>query len=390
MCVNYWITCTVCDHQESPRFAAEKMCDEAEARDKSCPLVAVANLKYPRACSECLENSLTDPALFQELTAARVPSMILDSEGWNMAERLLGVGFNLGAVTERPPRNYNRPRWVDGNITQQYANNINAFAGELSATDTMQLLRLEKALDAVIWAHMVDPNLQNITKSQMRFYLQIRDALFINCVLLYHAGESNVKNRSWLVENVRQFRRHFAREDMIRRLQEVIRPVNLEQLRLQGGDLICRVCRVEFGQQESLDIPAEEAVQLPCDHIYGKHCLEVWMREAPDGMKICTLCRKDFGFPDPSMDVPAGQDYDDVDFDGSITKCVVVEVRLEDADEVDPFQLNADYTILYANLLRRAEERTSTGQNPPPPLPPWLWWVRMLRGEGRWIPPLYA
>ncbi|RDL39894.1 uncharacterized protein BP5553_04234 [Venustampulla echinocandica] len=236
---------------------------------------------------------------------------------------------------------------------------------------------MERALDSVIWERWMNSSLPDPTTRQIGLYLQLREALWMNIAAI-HQDESPFFEQNWLAENIEPFQGllNTSREGMVHGLHRVATLENLEDMRSAGEDLTCRICFRGFDEP-----PYEQPVRLSCTHIYGKNCLENWIREAQPGFHICAKCDKKFD----GLDMLTRSPYKGFTPAGA-RRYVVVPLRLEDADEVAQSDLDADYTIVYANLLRRAELKFAHNDPPIPP-PPSPWWLKMLRGEGTLILP---
>ena len=70
--------------------------------------------------------------------------------------------------------------------------------------------------------------------------------------------------------------------------------VNVDELAEDDRD--CAICRGPYGEPGSmLDGEPEEAVKLPCTHVFGKSCLTVLLGPKPEGwgQRLCPVCRQD-------------------------------------------------------------------------------------------------
>lgn len=81
------------------------------------------------------------------------------------------------------------------------------------------------------------------------------------------------------------------RQDQEKTLDEVVTPV------IDHQEDPCMICFEEFGQPLEDGTPGEQAVRLPCNHVYGSDCLTQWVRNWTPGSQgsVCTLCRENFG-----------------------------------------------------------------------------------------------
>lgn len=58
-----------------------------------------------------------------------------------------------------------------------------------------------------------------------------------------------------------------------------------EELKDASSDEECIICRAEFGPE------TEDAVQLPCRHVFDRECLNGWLSEPGAGQNTCPKCR---------------------------------------------------------------------------------------------------
>ncbi len=58
-----------------------------------------------------------------------------------------------------------------------------------------------------------------------------------------------------------------------------------EELKDASSDQECIICRAEFGPK------TEDAVQLPCRHVFDRKCLDGWLSELEAGQNTCPKCR---------------------------------------------------------------------------------------------------
>jgi len=58
-----------------------------------------------------------------------------------------------------------------------------------------------------------------------------------------------------------------------------------EELKDASSDQECIICRAEFGPK------TEDAVQLPCRHVFDRKCLDGWLSELEAGQTTCPKCR---------------------------------------------------------------------------------------------------
>jgi hypothetical protein len=157
------------------------------------------------------------------------------------------------------------------------SHDIHAFSDRLSQEDGIWTIEAEYVLSAQIWQQLLNADLPDPTPNQLRLYLQIRDA----------AHRAKARDEEWLT------------------------PVPVPR-----DNPECMICREHLGQPSEDGQPAEDAVQLPCLHIYGRTCLQEWIRPwgpGPAPLVVCTLCREGFGLLSPrelrvGIDLPAQEE----------------------------------------------------------------------------------
>ena len=71
----------------------------------------------------------------------------------------------------------------------------------------------------------------------------------------------------------------------------------VERTKLQAYDDKCAICGDKYGEGEVAETP----VSLPCNHVFGKDCLQIWLCGHPDQDDClkhnnCPLCRRQYIF----------------------------------------------------------------------------------------------
>ncbi|KAL6715605.1 hypothetical protein ACLMJK_006566 [Lecanora helva] len=59
-----------------------------------------------------------------------------------------------------------------------------------------------------------------------------------------------------------------------------------------GKETSCNICLRDFGTSYGDDVPAEHATALPCGHIVGSWCINMWMSSTEAGQSTCPYCRR--------------------------------------------------------------------------------------------------
>jgi len=160
----------------------------------------------------------------------------------------------------------------------------------LNLDDALYLSDAEVALFPYIF-HLWKYRPSYMTFNRLMLYLQIRDAEII--------FDIRQKERSLQRRDAREARRQGVsiHDEMIRNLPNVSFQIDVEYIPRDHRE--CLICQEEFEKEQADGTPAENALKLPCGHIYGEDCLQEWIRnwDHDDGSNftLCTLCRDDFG-----------------------------------------------------------------------------------------------
>lgn len=83
---------------------------------------------------------------------------------------------------------------------------------------------------------------------------------------------------------------------------------------LTDNDRCCNICQVDFEplyytsrlgawlSKREKEI-SEQAVKLPCGHVFGSECIQIWLSPTPKGgnSSSCPCCRREFFDPWPEV-----------------------------------------------------------------------------------------
>lgn len=156
------------------------------------------------------------------------------------------------------------------------AEDVHQFYQRVGPADGLLLKRIEYVMNALIWEMLLDANISDPTENQIRLYLQIREAALVHPI---HEDEDRRAGRE----------RPDHHQEIIRRLGQI-----LTELPLPEAATECPICLEDYGHGDALELP----IELPCGHLYGRACLEAWVRAFVPGsgeFVVCHLCRAGFG-----------------------------------------------------------------------------------------------
>ena len=165
--------------------------------------------------------------------------------------------------------------------------NIQLFQGYLTGKDFIWLGRMVSDITAVIWKRWESDDQPNPTIEEITLLVQIRQA-YVGAVIQYNYDLCQ------FVARADQIMLQLGNRDkVLARLPEILTPVSIADL---GEDTKCPICHEIYGEVEGKkDMAGELPICLPCSHFLGRDCLETWIGQAPDPLRICTLCNKSFG-----------------------------------------------------------------------------------------------
>jgi hypothetical protein len=278
MCRQYIFKFTDCGHEPLPRPDHLFRCDISP-----CPGAVTIEMKKDRFCPHCLMCNHNTMPLYRNLGPALSRFRYTYGDNDKLQARRI-----FALVPENGPSNY-QMIFEDGSRHQYSAWDPSFFSSyALSLYDGMYLADAELALMPRI-LHLWSQYPSSMTFNMLMLYLQIRDA--------WYMFDIRQKERSLLRQEDKEARRQgiSIHDEMIRNLPNVSFNIDVEFIPEDHRN--CLICQEEMEKPAPDGTPAERALKLPCDHIYGEDCLKQWIRSwDPEGPKfsLCTLCREDF------------------------------------------------------------------------------------------------
>ena len=81
-----------------------------------------------------------------------------------------------------------------------------------------------------------------------------------------------------------------------------LRRLSISSIQEEGLDNECSICRNEYNTPNTDDpddptAEIEHPVQLPCNHVFGNHCLHRWLSQDEDVEPTCPTCRREVVIP---------------------------------------------------------------------------------------------
>jgi hypothetical protein len=221
-------------------------------------------------CSSCLQNARLVPSISEDFQRIRTYLSRVD----NFREYFIPQARRLFDLAAGPGLRYN-PVQINGRVLFNGAEepiydsfNIHQFSGRLDDSDGSALSHVEYLLGFYI----LDPSLPDLTANQYRLFRQIRAAAI-----------------GWSMTD-KKHRLQRGESELIRRLNAILTPVPVLQAQ---DDPDCPICREPLGQRTEDVEDGEEAVKLPCGHIFGRGCIRTWISGWIPGnaFPVCPMCR---------------------------------------------------------------------------------------------------
>lgn len=162
---------------------------------------------------------------------------------------------------------------VDGVETYVYdSHHVHEFSGNLTQDAGEELQLISEAFGTLIR----DGKFPDLKIGEFRLYCQIRAA-----AIRYAMTEAERQTPG------------LESEEAVRRLNTMLTPV---PVLAADDDKNCPICREPFEQA------TEDAVRLPCGHLFGASCLETWVRtwEPGHALNVCPTCRAHFDVLSPN------------------------------------------------------------------------------------------
>lgn len=301
MCVEYEIRFAKCWHQlirpDLMFWCPVKIASQnanMEADNSPCQYFEKSEKTFPFYCHQCMlsavtSNTGTPEGLIDE--GFPEPGEIQRSE----AERILSIAHSTAGSAD--------PTYHDGmtQIAHKYERtNIQLFQGFLSGKDFIWLSGIVLDVSAAIWKRWKSDDQPNPTLEEVALLVQIREA-YIGSVIQYNYDLAN-----WIVRAEKILNEPDSRVKVLARLPEITTSVSIASL---GEETTCQICHEIYGGTEGeKDVAGELPVRLPCGHVIGILCLETWVQQAPDPLRICTLCNESFGIVQPVYRYPGDDD----------------------------------------------------------------------------------
>jgi hypothetical protein len=319
-----------------------------------CPELRRTDSEFDGYCHQCLLTAIVSK------NENRPPGPLLPAQRSSPEDRV-GARRILDLCRSPVDRIY-----YDESTGRSYpydGSNVGLFSGsgEVSVTDMYWLHTAISDVTAILWEQWESHELPDPTLHEMMLLIQMREALVVSQIACVNAAFVLLQQAMPMLQDSP------SRANVLQRLPSILTSVEISELGNDGRN--CIICQERFGEANE-DLPAEFPYGLPCGHVVGSSCIRVWIEEAPNPLRICTLCNLSFG-------IVGYQAVEADDVTVLFHALVFAGVLPGPVPEPAPEFVSGDGILAFRPL---ADAMEAVRPDRPPVQSPY--WMRLLRGDG--------